>query len=210
MFKAHRALPALLAAAVLTAAPACASRGALYRYPTSTRGADDRAYRNGYDEGRRAGEDDARRGRSFDYRRHDDYRDADEGYRDRGNTSRNAYRQAFRQGFADGYDEGYRRYARAGRGTYGYPNNPNIYRGSGRYPSYGYGSPAAANGYRDGVEQGRNDARHGDRYDPIRASRYRSGDHDYDRRYGSRDDYKREYRAAFQQGYDQGYRDGRR
>ena len=62
------------------------------------------------------------------------------------------------------------------------------------------------NGFRDGVRAGRDDARHHERFDPIRAKRYREGDHDYDRHYGSRDDYRREYRAAFQQGYTQGYR----
>ena len=45
---------------------------------------------------------------------------------------------------------------------------------------------------------------------PIRAKRYREGDHDYDSRYGSREDYKREYRAAFEQGYREGYGAARR
>ena len=193
MFKANRIMPAVLAATVLVAAPACASRGALYRYPGNNRTVDDRAYRDGYQEGREEGEQDARRGRDFDYRRHDEYRDA--------------RRQEYRQGFVAGYDEGYRRYARGG---YGAPNNR--YPGTAdRYPSYGaYGSPATQNGFRDGYAQGRDDARDGDRFDPVRASRYRSGDHDYNSRYGSRDAYKREYRAAFQQGYEQGYREIRR
>jgi hypothetical protein len=65
-------------------------------------------------------------------------------------------------------------------------------------------------GFKDGVDAGRDDARHHERFDPIRARRYREGDHNYDRRYGSRDDYKREYRAGFQQGYEQGYRQYRR
>ena len=64
------------------------------------------------------------------------------------------------------------------------------------------------NGYRDGLQAGRDDARRGDRFEPARANRYREGDHDYDRRYGPRDDYKREYRSAFEQGYREGY--GRR
>src|SRR5262245_49719295 len=83
--------------------------------------------------------------------------------------------------------------------------------------SYGYGGPrdypprvyatrAREAGYRDGFEVGRSDARHRDRYDPVRASRYRSADHDYDSRYGPRDDYRREYRNAFEQGYAEGYR----
>jgi hypothetical protein len=70
----------------------------------------------------------------------------------------------------------------------------------------GYGSAAARSGYRDGIEAGRDDARHRERFDPVRARRYRQGDHDYDRRYGSRDEYKREYRSAFEQGYRDGYR----
>jgi hypothetical protein len=81
------------------------------------------------------------------------------------------------------------------------------------YPRAGYAPPPRAayvslaerNGYRDGVEEGRNDARHRGRFDPVRAKRYREGDHDYDRRYGPREEYKREYRAAFERGYRDGY-----
>jgi hypothetical protein len=69
----------------------------------------------------------------------------------------------------------------------------------------GYVSLAERNGYRDGVEAGRDDARHRERFDPVRAKRYRQGDHDYDRRYGSRDEYRREYRSAFERGYREGY-----
>ena len=47
-------------------------------------------------------------------------------------------------------------------------------------------------------------------FDPIRSNRYRSGDHEYDSRYGSKDEYKRVYRDAFQRGYEQGYRENRR
>jgi hypothetical protein len=73
-------------------------------------------------------------------------------------------------------------------------------------PRAAYVSAAARNGYRDGIDAGRNDARHRERFDPVRARRYREGDHDYDRRYGPRDDYKREYRSAFERGYEDGYR----
>lgn len=187
-----RSLPAGLLAAMVFAAPACASQGARYPYRGGARGVDQRAYAIGYDEGRQRGEQDARRRRTFDYQRHGDYRDADAGYR--GYSDRNGYRMAFRQGFVAGYNEGYRRSARNGYGGFG----------------IGSASPAARNGYRDGYEQGRDDARGGGRFDPVRAGRYRSGDHDYDRRYGGREDYKREYRAAFQAGYEQGYRGSRR
>jgi hypothetical protein len=72
-------------------------------------------------------------------------------------------------------------------------------------------SAAAENGYRDGIEAGRDDARHHERSDPARAKRYRQGDRGYDRRYGPRDEYQREYRVAFERGYREGYgRDDRR
>jgi hypothetical protein len=208
MFNAHRYLPAAFAVVALTAMPACASYGSYggpYGRPGNAR-QDDRAYRIGYNEGRSEGESDARRGRSFDYGRHDEYRDANDGYR--GNSNRNRYREDFRRGFVEGYNDGYRRYARNGVGpTRG---RAPVFGRTNRNPGYGYASPAAANGYRDGIEQGRDDARDRRRFDPVRASRYRSGDHDYNSRYGSRDEYKREYRAAFQQGYEQGYRNGGR
>jgi hypothetical protein len=207
-----RYLPAGLLAALVFSTPACASQGALYRYPSGARGVDQRAYSTGYDEGRQRGEQDARRRRSFDYQRHGDYRDAGAGYR--GNGDRSSYRSVFRQGFVAGYNDGYRRYSQGGYSQGGYPQGRYP---QGGYPQDGYGSagnyassPAAQNGYRDGYEQGRNDARGGSRFDPVGARRYRSGDQDYDRRHGSRDDYKREYRAAFQAGYEQGYRGSRR
>jgi hypothetical protein len=205
MFTAHRYLSAgLLGAAVLITASACASQGPLYGRSAQVRGANQFAYERGVDEGREKGEEDARRRRSFDYERHGSYRDADEGYR---GGDRNAYRAAFRQGFMAGYSQTYRQYAGGTYGTpppYGYPN---------RAPVYGraiprYSSVAAETGFRDGLDQGRKDARDRRRFDPVRASRYRSGDHDYDRRYGSRDEYQREYRAAFLQGYEAGYRTG--
>lgn len=209
MLRAQRYLPAVLAAIALTATSACAS-GGYNRYPTSSRQVDDRAYRFGFDEGREQGANDARRGRNFDYSRHDEYRDAGRGNNRYGDS--NEYRRAYQQGFAAGYDDGYRRYARAGRDGYRYPgqgSRPSVF-GGGVPRSGGYASPAADNGYRDGYEQGRKDGRDRNRFDPVRASRYRSGDHDYNDRYGSRDQYKREYRAAFEQGYEQGYRGNQR
>jgi len=192
MFRVHRLLPAALVAALSVASSACAATGAFYRYEPPVRVVDQRAYTRGYEDGRVRGEADSRRGRSFDYSRHGDYRDADAGYR---GGDRGAYRTLFRQGFVAGYNDGYRRFA---RGTAG--NQAPV------YPAR-YGSPAAQAGYRDGYEQGRDDGRDGDRYDPIRAPRYRSGDHDFNGRYGSRESYKREYRAAFEQGYERAYRD---
>jgi hypothetical protein len=66
-----------------------------------------RAYGRGYDEGREHGRSDARNGRRIDYRRHDEFRDADEGYRRRDGDPE-TYREAFRRGFVAGYNEAYR------------------------------------------------------------------------------------------------------
>jgi hypothetical protein len=209
MLRARLFVPAVAAAVVLVATSACAS-GGYYGYPgtrPSVRQVDDRAYRNGYEEGRVQGQNDAQRGRSFDYSRHNEYRNAQSGYGGYGN--RNEYRNVFQEGFQAGYDEGYRRFARGGA----YPSGPNVYRGTNRGPVYNgppvYSTPrnsqAGQVGFRDGIEQGQRDARDRRPFDPVRASRYRSADRDYNSRYGSRDEYKREYRSAFEQGYQQGY-----
>jgi hypothetical protein len=82
-----------------------------------------------------------------------------------------------------------------------------------RYPTTtgsrsGINSAAYDNGFRDGLEKGREDLRDNDSFDPVRHSRYRSGDRGYDSRYGSREEYKLTYRDGFEAGYAQGY--GRR
>jgi hypothetical protein len=86
--------------------------------------------------------------------------------------------------------------------------------GYGRGGYGGYGNRANTvpyqNGYRDGVEKGREDGRDRDSFDPVRHSRYRSGDRGYDRRYGSKDQYKLVYRDGFEAGYNQGYREQNR
>ena len=69
---------------------------------------------------------------------------------------------------------------------------------------------AYLNGEEDGYKEGQRDGEHGDRFDPVREKRYRSGDHGYDRRYGSKELYKDRYRDGFRRGYEDGYRDGRR
>ena len=83
-------------------------------------------------------------------------------------------------------------------------------RDSNRYPDARSGSNRAAfdNGYRDGLEKGREDAGDNDSFDPVRHSRYRSADRGYNSRYGSKDQYKLVYRDGFEAGYEQGY--GRR
>jgi len=78
-----------------------------------------------------------------------------------------------------------------------------------RYP--GAGAPYAGlgfdQGYRDGYEKGREDARDRDSYDPVRHRWYRNGDRGYDRRFGPKDAYKLAYREGFSSGYDRSYRD---
>jgi hypothetical protein len=215
MVNGHRYFSAaLLVAGLLTTAPACATQ--TYRYPSTRNGGyygrdvDRIAYDNGYRDGQRAGERDARSGRSYSYNRHDDWRSADDGYRrEFGNFD--YYRRTYRNAFERAYSDSFNRYAGYGRSQPSYPTYPTYP----TYPGYpsrggvavprGTYSPAGQNGYRDGLEAGRNDVRSRKAYDPVRAKRYREGDHDYDNRYGSRDEYKREYRAAFEQGYRDGY-----
>jgi hypothetical protein len=86
------------------------------------------------------------------------------------------------------------------------------YGGQSRYPnSRGSRSNAQAfdYGYRDGYDAGRDDARDRDRYEPRDERLYRSGDHGYDRRYGSLGSYRNQYRDGFVSGYDDGYRAAR-
>jgi len=106
----------MLVAVLLFATQACAeSYGYAGRYPArgSAVEVQRRAYSNGYEEGLEHGRSDARRGRSFDYRRHDEFRDGDEGY-SRRYGNREYYRAAFRRGFVAGYDEAYRSNLRDG------------------------------------------------------------------------------------------------
>jgi hypothetical protein len=210
---------ALLIGGLWITAPACAAQ--TYGYPSGPRnggyyGRDIQrvAYDNGYRDGQRAGERDGRSGRPFSYNRHDDWRSADDGYRrEFGNFD--VYRRSYRNGFESAYSDSYNRYGNYGRSPRNYPNGGS-YPTYPTYPTYPSGagggavprgsySPAGQNGYRDGLEAGRDDSRSRHAFDPQRAKRYREGDHDYDNRYGSRDEYKREYRAAFQQGYRDGY-----
>ena len=85
------------------------------------------------------------------------------------------------------------------------------YPNSGTYPNnrgYGNNSVPFDNGYRDGLEKGREDRGDNDTFDPVRHSRYRSADRGYESRYGTKEQYKLAYRDGFEAGYEQGY--GRR
>jgi hypothetical protein len=60
-------------------------------------------------------------------------------------------------------------------------------------------------GYDDGLNRGRHDGDHRDRFDPRRDGKYRDGDHGYHSSYGPRYEYVRAYRTGFEQGYREGY-----
>lgn len=192
--------------AILTAlavvAMAAAPLEAQWRDP---RGGHDEGYRDGA----RAGGDDARDGRPFEYQRHRDYRNADNGYQSR-DGRRDDYKQQYRAGFVAGYRDGY--YSGGGRG-------PAV---GGSRPTFGYGSRtpyrnraplveiARGNGFDEGYRKGLDDGRDRDRGDPWRHGRYRDADQGYRREYGPKSVYQQAYRAAFERGYAEGYQDARR
>ncbi len=108
-----RFIPAFALLGALVAAPACASGSYVYRgdrggyeYGRNTRELERVARERGYRAGREAGEKDGRHGRSFSFDRHDEWRDADDGYR-RDFGDRDFYRREFREGFRAGYTDGY-------------------------------------------------------------------------------------------------------
>lgn len=69
-----------------------------------------------------------------------------------------------------------------------------------------YTTPAFQNGYRDGLQKGREDGDDNDRYDVNRHSWYRSATRGYENEYGSRAEYQARYRQGFEAGYGEGYR----
>jgi hypothetical protein len=71
---------------------------------------------------------------------------------------------------------------------------------------YGYNSVPYDNGYRKGLEKGREDARDRDGFDPVQHKEYRNADSGYNNRYGTKDQYKLAYRDGFEAGYSEGYR----
>lgn len=185
------------------------------------------AYDNGYRDGLRRGEQAARDRKAFNAQLERDYRDATNGY-NRSYGDRNRYRDDYRGGFAQGYRDGY--YSRNSRGQYGdnrgYDNRGygnggygnggwgNGGWGNGNGRGYGYGRNsgygAFQNGASDGYRKGLEDIEKRRYPDVSRHSWYRSGDHDYDRAYGSKDAYRVEYRRGFEAGYNRAFRSGDR
>ena len=62
---------------------------------------------------------------------------------------------------------------------------------------------AYENGYRQGLEEGRDDARHRRSFSLERHGEYRAAERGYRRDYGDRDP----YRVGFRRGFEAGYRD---
>jgi flagellar biosynthesis/type III secretory pathway protein FliH len=89
-------------------------------YPQNTRynQAFEMGFERGYRDGQEKGLEDYRKNRNPDVNRHDDYRDADDGYRSSYGNKRD-YQAGYRQGFQGGYGDGFngsRRYRnRTGR-----------------------------------------------------------------------------------------------
>lgn len=190
-----RFLAITAALVALGAAPAAAQPNAWLGTPASYAADDYRvpyadarraAHDNGYRDGLKRGERAARDRRALDLERERDYRSADSGYH-RNYGDRNLYRDSYRTGFARGYREGYNRrhHGTAGFGAY-------------------------QNGIRDGYAKAVDDLEDRKYPDARKHKWYREGDHDYDKRYGSRDAYKLEYRRGFLQGYERAYREARR
>src|SRR5262245_3233224 len=83
--------------------------------------------------------------------------------------------------------------------------------------TYGYGYPprgvygrdverrAYDNGYREGLEQGRNDARRNRSFSPERHGEFRDADDGYHRGEGDREFYRHAFRHGFQSGYRESY-----
>jgi hypothetical protein len=213
MTRAH-VLGVAIAAAIALVAPVATAQAQAPRGPQTL----STAYDAGYTRGVSAGEQDGRRGDAFNFTDETDYRRADAGWRSQyGNADR--YRTEFRRGYEAGYRTGYARYDRRGdRGPYddryGAPGGrygaPGPGRGAPGYGGYGRTDLAFEKGYTDGYDEGLKDGRGGRRNDPFAESRYRNGDHGYERWYGTKDLYRINYREAFRRGYEQGWSDGRR
>ncbi|HEV7683937.1 MAG TPA: hypothetical protein VGO68_17535 [Pyrinomonadaceae bacterium] len=61
-------------------------------------------------------------------------------------------------------------------------------------------------GYNNGIQEGRKDRSHGDRFDYRDEGDYQKATEDYSSRLGDRELYKRYFREGFQNGYEDGYR----
>ena len=87
-------------------------------------------------------------------------------------------------------------------------NNNGVYRDGSYYEREGYGTIAQIarlNGYQDGLREGSDDARDGDRFDPYSEGAYKEGDGGYKRSYGNKKAYEQIYRQGFMRGYTEAF-----
>ena len=79
-----------------------------------------------------------------------------------------------------------------------------------RYGGYGGTSQlrqtALNAGYNNGIQEGRKDRKHGDRFDYRDEGDFQRATEDYSSRLGDRELYKRDFREGFANGYEDGYR----
>ena len=75
------------------------------------------------------------------------------------------------------------------------------------YNSYGYNTADIARkyGYQDGLNDGADASREGDRYHPRNSGDWQKGTNGYESRFGSKSAYKQAYRQAYLEGYNAGY-----
>jgi hypothetical protein len=203
----HR-LPLALASALVVVPVLTAQAAPQYPIPRSPRVIVSPGFESGYARGVAAGEEDRRRGEPFNFTDESDYRRADTGYR-REYGPIETYRTEFRRGFETGYRAAGERRGAIGRDEWG--DLPGRGRGRGRIggPAYRY-DVASAQGFADGYNAGFDDGDRNRRYELTSEGRYRSGDHGYERWYGTREAYRANYREGFHQGYDEGYERGLR
>ena len=174
-------------------------------YRTSYTQAQRQAYDNGYRDGLKRGEEAVRDRKAFNVEIERDYRSADRGY-NRSLGDRNLYHDNYRGGFSQGYRDAYSRYCGKSNGRCDNGNgygpwdnrgrNGRVARGSGNGTGTAYG--AYQNGASDGYQKGLDDVQDRKSPDVTRQKWYRSGDHDYNSNYGSKDAYRVEYRRGFE------------
>ena len=154
--------------------------------------------------GVKRGEQAARDNRPFDVAARARLPERENGY-NRSLGDRNRYRDNYRGGFTAGLPgrlPAGRDVPRIGRYPNGRDGGPRMAATAVR-PSYG----AYQNGASDGYKKGLDDVQRSQEGRRERQKWYRSGDHDYDSRYGSKETYRVEYRRGFEEGYNRAYRE---
>lgn len=168
-------------------------------------------YQRGYQDGFNHGRQDRMRGGRYDPRRAQ--------YGRSGSYGRNNDQagNAYRDGYRAGYEAGYRQ---AGGSVWGgrNPNNGGVWGGPGTNNRGVWGAPGNSrggymqigydNGYRLGMQAGREDRSANKPFDLQRHGTYRNADEGYSSSYGNKDAYRQQFRQGYAQGYQQGY--GRR